>query len=156
MGRSIRYVFRIFLFYRLHSRLPNSRQTLYWELWYTTPILKQMKEKVENKQTNRVEGKRALKQELKIMTDDSDAMTRQEGNVWKMMISRSFFWWLKFHSISYHCEPLWTISKYHQHHTGVNTELGLWHIFTFHIKTKTVVRSLTSLMRYLCTSDLKL
>ena len=40
-----------------------------------------MKEKVENKQTNRVEGKRALKQELKIMTDDSDAMTRQEGNV---------------------------------------------------------------------------
>ena len=53
MERSIRYVFRIFLFYRLHSRLPNSRQTLYWELWYTTPILKQMKEKVGNKQTSR-------------------------------------------------------------------------------------------------------
>ena len=151
MERSIRYVFRIFLFSRLHSRLPNSRQTLYWELWYTTPILKQMKEKERRK-------KLALKQEMKIVTDDSDAMTRQEGKVWKMMISRSFFWWLKFHSISYHCGPLWTISKYHQHHTVVNTQWGLrpLHIFTIHIKTKTVVRSLTSLMRYLCTSDLKL
>ena len=111
-------------------------QHQYWNKW---------KRKLEiNK---RAEEKRALKQEMKIVTDHSDAMTRQEGNVWKMMISRSFFWWLKFHSISYHCEPLWTISKYHQHHTGVNTELGLWHIFTFHFKTKTVVRSLTSLMR---------
>ena len=89
-------------------------QHQYWNKW---------KRKLEiNK---RAEEKRALKQEMKIVTDDSDAMTRQEGNVWKMMISRSFFWWLKFHSISYHCEPLWTISKYHQHHTVVNTQWGL-------------------------------
>ena len=78
-----------------------------------------------NKWKRRSGGKKlALKQEMKIVTDDSDAMTRQEGNVWKMMISRSFFWWLKFHSISYYCEPLWTISKYHQHHTVVNTQWG--------------------------------
>ena len=41
-----------------------------------------MKEKVENKQTSRAEKKKmAMKEELKIVTDGSDAMTRQEGNV---------------------------------------------------------------------------
>ena len=100
-------------------------QHQYWNKW---------KGKLEiNK---RAEEKRALKQEMKIVTDDWDAMTRQEGNVWKMMISRSFFWWLKFHSISNHCEPLWTISKYHQHHTVVNTQWGLGTSFQFTSKPR--------------------